>query len=166
MNETHQLNVWTTALNLPEYEVVHYAQREGTRHFSVVSRDGVELCPDCSKSCQQVHQKRWIEDVADLPLGNQPVRLKVRVFQYECEHCGRHFTPKSLLFTPGLKRESHSPLDRKSGGVDSAGGHRRGGGVLSNSRKDARTLVLRMGGIGTPAARRGGVHPADSFAGH
>lgn len=102
MNETHQLNVWTTALNLPDYEVVHYAQREGIRQFSVVPLTSIELCPDCSKPCQRQHQKRWIKDVADLPLGDQPVRLKVRVYQYECEHCGRHFTPKSLLFTPDL----------------------------------------------------------------
>lgn len=114
MNETHQLRVWTTALNLPEYEVVHYAQREGTRHFSVVPREGVELCPDCSKPCQRLHQKRWIEGVADLPLGDQPVRLKVRVFQYECEHCGRHFTPQSLLFTPGLGAKATARLIGKA----------------------------------------------------
>ncbi len=166
MNETHQLNVWTTALNLPEYEVVHYAQREGTRHFSVVSRDGVELCPDCSKSCQQVHQKRL-----DRRRGRPPVGESTRSAQGACLSIRVRtlwptlYTEESALHA-GLGRESHSPLDRKSGGVDSAGGHRRGGGVLSNSRKDARTLVLRMGGIGTPSARRGGVHPADSFAGH
>jgi transposase len=114
MNESHQLRVWTTALNLPEYEVVHYAQREATRHFSVVPRESVELCPDCSKPTERVHQKRWIEDVADLPLGNQPVRLKVRVFQYECKHCGRHFTPKSLLFTPGLGAKATARLIGKA----------------------------------------------------
>jgi hypothetical protein len=46
MNETHQLSVWTTALNLPEYEVVHYAQCEGVRHFSVVPHSNIELCPE------------------------------------------------------------------------------------------------------------------------
>jgi transposase len=114
MNETHQLAVWTTALNLPEYEVVHYAEREGVRHFSVVSQSSIELCPDCSKPCQRQHQKRWIEDVADLPLGDQPVRLKVRVFQYECEHCGRHFTPKSLLLTPGIGAKATARLVGKA----------------------------------------------------
>ena len=110
MNESHQLAVWTVALNLPEYEVVHYAEREGVRHFSVVPNWVVELCPECSKACQRQHQKRWIEDVADLPLGDQPVRLKVRVVQYECEHCGRHFTPQSLLFTPGLGAKATARL--------------------------------------------------------
>ena len=66
MNETHQLAVWTIALNLPEYEVVHYAERDGIRYFSVVPLTSVELCPECSKACQRQHQKRWIEDVADL----------------------------------------------------------------------------------------------------
>lgn len=114
MNETHQLNVWTTALNLPEYEVVHYAEREGVRHFSVMPRSGVELCPECSKPCERQHQRRWIEEVADLPLGDQPVRLKVRVYQYHCEHCGRHFTPKSLLLTPGLGAKATARLMGKA----------------------------------------------------
>ena len=29
------------------------------------------------------------------------LRLKVRVYQYHCEHCGRMWTPPSLLLTPG-----------------------------------------------------------------
>ena len=104
----------TTALNLPDYEVVHYAQHDEVRHFSVVPKARVELCPECSKPCQRQHQKRWLQDVADLPLGDQPVRLKVRVFQYECDHCGRHFTPKSLLFTPGLGAQATARLIRKA----------------------------------------------------
>lgn len=114
MNESHQLAVWTVALNLPEYEVVHYAEREGVRHFSLVPLVCVGFCPDCSKACQRQHQQRWIEEVADLPLGDQPVRLKVRVVQYECEHCGRHFTPQSLLFTPGLGAKATARLVGKA----------------------------------------------------
>ena len=114
MNESHHLAVWTVALNLPEYEVVHYAERDGVRHFSVVPLVGVGFCPDCSMPCQRQHQQRWNEDVADLPLGDQPVRLKVRVVQYECEHCGRHFTPPSLLFTPGLGAKATARLVGKA----------------------------------------------------
>lgn len=102
MNESHQLDVWTTALNLPEYEVVHFAERAGVRHFSLVPTCVVDVCPECSKPCDRWHQKRWIKDVVDLPLGDRPVRLKVRVFQFHCEHCGRIWTPKSLLLTPGM----------------------------------------------------------------
>lgn len=104
MNDQHQheLDIWTRALNLPEYEVVHYAEREGVRHFSIVPTCVIAVCPDCSKPCDRWHQKRWVKDIVDLPLGDQPVRLKVRVFQFDCWHCGRIWTPKSLLFTPGM----------------------------------------------------------------
>lgn len=102
MNETHQLNVWTTALNLPDYEVVHYAQVDGVRHFSLVPICVIDVCPECSKPCDRWHQKRWLQDVVDLPLGDQPVRLKVRVYQFHCEHCGRMWTPKTLFLTPGM----------------------------------------------------------------
>ena len=106
MNEQHQLDVWTTALNLPEYEVVHYAEREGVRHFSLVPICPVALCPDCGKSCANVHQRRWIKDVVDLPLGDRPVRLKVRVLQFQCEPCDRFWTADPLFLTPGLKAKA------------------------------------------------------------
>jgi hypothetical protein len=73
MNEQHQLNVWTTALNLPEYEVVHYAERDDVRRFSLVPICPVALCPDCQKPSGCVHQRRWIKDIVDLPLGDRPV---------------------------------------------------------------------------------------------
>lgn len=101
VNESPRLAVWTEALNLPEYEVVHYAEQDGQRHFSIVPHLMVEACPECGRPCQRIHQKRWIRDVVDLPLGDRPVRLKVRVYQYHCEHCGRMWTPPSLLLTPG-----------------------------------------------------------------
>ena len=102
MNEQHQLDVWTTALNLPEYEVVHYEEREGVRRFSLVPMCLVALCPDCAKPSGCVHQKRWVKDVIDLPLGDMPVRLKVRVLQFHCEHCDRFWTPEILFLTPGM----------------------------------------------------------------
>lgn len=102
MNEQHQLDVWTKALNLPEYEVVHYAERDGVRRLSLVPICPVALCPDCGQPCANVHQRRWVKDVVDLPLGDRPVRLKVRVLQFECEHCNRFWTPEILFLTPGM----------------------------------------------------------------
>ena len=97
-----QLDVWTAALNLPGYEVVHCAEDEdGVRRFSVVPLQIVELCPDCSRPCDSWHQKRWLENVLDLPLGGRLVRLKLRVFQYQCEHCRRIWTPSSPIVEPG-----------------------------------------------------------------
>jgi transposase len=97
-----ELDVWTAALNLPGYEVVHYAEDdEGVRRCSVVPLQIVALCPDCGRPCDAWHQKRWIENVLDLPVGGRPVRLKVRVFQYECAHCHRTWTPASPIVEPG-----------------------------------------------------------------
>jgi len=36
-----------------------------------------------------------------LPLGGRPVCLKVRVFQYQCEHCGRTWTPHCPIVGEG-----------------------------------------------------------------
>ena len=98
-----ELEVWTAALNLPGYEVVDYAAEpgQGVRRFSVAPTHGVGLCPDCGRACQSFRQKRWIEQVQDLPLGGRPVQLKVRVFQYECEPCGCIWTPPSPIVAPG-----------------------------------------------------------------
>jgi transposase len=96
------LTVWTQALNLPGYEVVGYEEESGgARRFSIVPTQGIELCPGCGRACHSFRQKRWIETVVDLPLGGRPVELKVRVFQYECEHCGRLWTPESPILAPG-----------------------------------------------------------------
>ena len=103
MCESESLAVWTVALNLAGYEVVHYAEDEvdGVRRFSLVPQLIVELCPECDRPCQSFHQKRWIKNVLDLPLGGRPVRLKVRVFQYECPHCGKIWTPHSPIIAEG-----------------------------------------------------------------
>lgn len=101
--QSHELTVWTQALNLAGYDVVDSgeAQGDGVRRFGVVPTQIVELCPGCGRPCNSIRQKRWIENVLDLPLGGRPVGLKVRVFQYECEHCGRLWTPESSILAPG-----------------------------------------------------------------
>jgi transposase len=97
-----ELKVWTEALSLPGYEVVHVEDEPGEgRRFSIVPVQTTALCPDCGRPCQSFRQKRWIENVVDLPLGGRPVRLKVRVFQYECEHCGRVWTEDPPIVAPG-----------------------------------------------------------------
>lgn len=102
MCQQHELDVWTQALNLPGYEVVdHEDEPRGLRRLSIVPTQSVERCPDCGRACNSWRQKRWIENVVDLPLGGRPVSLKVRVFQYECEHCGRLWTADSPIIAPG-----------------------------------------------------------------
>lgn len=103
MCETAQLRAWTTALNLPGYEVSHYAEDgiDGILRLNVVPKQIVELCPGCDRPCDSWRQKRWLESVCDLPLGGRPVCLKIRVFQYQCEHCGRTWTPHSPVVAEG-----------------------------------------------------------------
>lgn len=103
MCETHQLAAWTMALNLPGYEVSHCGEDgiDGLLRVTVIPQETVELCPDCGRPCNAWRQKRWLENVLDLPLGGRPVRLKVRVFQYECQHCGRIWTPHSPIVAEG-----------------------------------------------------------------
>ena len=114
MSETEQLNVWTTVLNVPEYEVVQFEQQGGVRHFRLIPDARHANYPECGQACGRQHQKRWVSDVADLPLGDQPVRLHVRVIQYVCDHCHRHFTPQSLLFTPCMGAKAPARLVSKA----------------------------------------------------
>jgi transposase len=98
-----QLKVWTEALNLPGYEVSHCTEDgiDGVLRFNLLPKQIVELCPDCGRSCDTWHQKRWLENIVDLPLGGRPIRLKIRVFQYECQHCARVWTPHSPVVAEG-----------------------------------------------------------------
>ena len=103
MCETRELMAWTMALNLPGYEVSHCAEDgiEGVLRLSVMPRQIIELCPNCGHPCDSWHQKRWLENVLDFPLGGRPVRLKIRVFQYQCEHCDHLWTPHSPIVAEG-----------------------------------------------------------------
>ena len=103
MCETSQFSAWTMALNLSRYEVSHCAEDgiDGVLRLSVIPTQIIELCPDCGRPCDSWHQKRWLENIADLPLGGRPVCLKVRVFQYQCEHCGRTWTPHCAIVGEG-----------------------------------------------------------------
>jgi len=106
MCETRELEVWTAALNLPGYEVAHCAEdkSDGVLRLKVVPRQMVQLCAGCDRPCDSWHQKRWLENILDLPLGGRPVWLKVRVFQYRCEQCGRTWTPHSPIVAEGGAR--------------------------------------------------------------
>ena len=86
---------WTGVLNLEGFEVVagRHERRTQTWHFTVVPLTAWGTCPQCGRASTQRHQTRDRERIHDLPLGDSRVELTVRVFQYECEPCGRCFTP-------------------------------------------------------------------------
>jgi transposase len=103
MHGAEQLAAWTLALNLPGYEVTHVAEDgiDDVLRLNVVRKDNIGLCPTCGRPSNTIHEKRWIEDILDLPLGGRPVRLKVRVDRFECEVCDRTWTPPSPILAPG-----------------------------------------------------------------
>jgi transposase len=105
MNETRELAAWTMALNLPRFEVCHCAEDaiDGVLRLSIVPTQMIEICPDCHRPGDSWRQKRWLENVWDFPLGGRPVRLKIRVFQYQCKHCGRIWTPPSPIVAEGTR---------------------------------------------------------------
>ena len=128
MFETYQLAAWTVALNLPGYEVSHCAEDaiDGVLRLSVIPKEIIDLCPDCGRPCNTWHQKRWLENILDLPLGGRPVHLKVRVFQFECEHCDRIWTPHSPIVAEGTWAthrlvERAAELVRRSDVLNAAG---------------------------------------------
>lgn len=87
--------VWTTALNLPGFEVVAAVvdKAERTIRLTVLPKHPVAVCPHCGGVTDEVHQTRDLEGVRDLPVADRSVELRVRVSQFWCAACGRAFTP-------------------------------------------------------------------------
>lgn len=103
MGTMQRLVVWTVALNLPGFRVVH--ERRDTPkdpvRFTVVPAEEVAVCPGCSHACSKVHRRHDSKPMKDLPLGEQAVELIVRTPQYECERCQSYFTPTYPAIAPG-----------------------------------------------------------------
>lgn len=93
--ETSRPEFWDGVLGLDELEVVHYELDAACqlRRLTVVPRGGTGVCPDCGRVCDRVHQTRERNRIRDLPIGDRSVELRVRVFQFACDSCGRKFTP-------------------------------------------------------------------------
>ncbi len=95
MAGTTALNFWTELLDLPGFVVAHHDDdAPNNRHvFTVTPRHTIGICPHCHTPTETVKQRRHRERILDLPIGSRTVELTVRVDQFECETCGRCFTP-------------------------------------------------------------------------
>jgi transposase len=67
----------------------------------VVPAHRIGVCPQCGKSSGEVHQTRTRERIKDLPVSRYTVDLKVRVLQFDCERCGKCFTPPVPFLAEG-----------------------------------------------------------------
>lgn len=87
--------LWTEILDLPGFVVIHHEDNapHQRHYFTVAPWHDIGICPHCGKPSETVKQCRHREGILDLPIGSRSVELSVRVRQFECEHCGRCFTP-------------------------------------------------------------------------
>src|ERR1700737_1440137 len=97
------LEFWTRLVRLPGFVAVHWAEDVAQKQYSftVIPGQRIGVCPHCQKVSDKVHQTRTREAIKDLPISNYAVNLKVRVPQFECEGCGRAFTPPVPFLAEG-----------------------------------------------------------------
>ena len=107
------LEFWTRLLHLPGFVVLHCEEetQPPLYRFTVSAEHRIGVCPHCNKAGEEVHQTRTRERIVDLPISGYAVELKVRVGQFQCEHCSVAFTPD----VPFLAQGAHATerfLDR------------------------------------------------------
>lgn len=97
------LEFWTDLLHLTDFVVAHFQEESDARcyRFTVVAKHRAGVCPHCGKVSKKVHQTRTRERIRDLPISHYTVELAVRVLQFECERCGKCFTPAMPFLAEG-----------------------------------------------------------------
>ena len=97
------LKVWTDILQLPGFTVVHLHEDAPAKRYlmTVVPEHAVGVCPHCGQTTQKIKQHRTRDGILDLPIGSHTVELTVRMGQFECDRCGRCFTPTTDFLAEG-----------------------------------------------------------------
>lgn len=74
--------------------------QEGTYHVHCESKIGGGVCPTCGGLCgfRKQHNERRVKD---LSLSGKEVVLHLKVWQYVCEKCNRHFYEQFHFVAPG-----------------------------------------------------------------
>jgi transposase len=92
--DAKELDLYSKLLGLEEFEVVHVEQEPGKKawRLTVVPRLAVGMCPHCGGLTEETHEGQEREFL-DLPLGQCPTKLQVRLWQFHCAACDRFFTP-------------------------------------------------------------------------
>jgi len=97
------LKVWTDILQLPGFTVVHSHEDVAAKRYlmTVVPEQPVGVCPHCGQATQNIKQHRTRDGILDLPIGSHSVELTVRIGQFECDRCGKCFTPTTSFLAEG-----------------------------------------------------------------
>jgi transposase len=100
MEGDRELGVLTQLLDLKEFEVVAAEGSPQQRTWTVVWNTLWVCCEHCGRVTGKRHacDERLIQD---LPMGERSLVLVVRQFQFECDNCGKYFTPPCGAIAPG-----------------------------------------------------------------
>src|SRR6266436_1490028 len=101
-NESVELTLFSSLLDLDELEVVHVSQDRATHvhTLTVVPKAAIGLCPHCHGITDERHLCRD-RTVLDLPMGRWRTELSVRLWQFRCRACDRFFTPAFTALAQG-----------------------------------------------------------------
>jgi transposase len=101
-NESVELTLFSSLLDLDEFEVVHVSQDRArrVRTLTIVPKAVVAMCPHCHGITDERHLCRD-RAVLDLPLGRWRTELSVRLSQFHCRACDRFFTPAFAALAQG-----------------------------------------------------------------
>ena len=97
------LETLSALLNLEGFEVVEAAADAVRKVYrlAVVPKELVGLCPHCGHASDSVHRRLDSDPICDLPQGPHRIVLVLRLPQFHCHRCDRHFTPSCPHIAPG-----------------------------------------------------------------
>ncbi len=101
-NESVELTLFSSLLDLDEFEVVHVSQDRArhVRTLTIVPKAVVGMCLRCHGITEQRHLCRE-RAVLDLPMGRWRTELSVKVWQFHCGACDHFFTPAFAALAQG-----------------------------------------------------------------
>ncbi len=103
MEKLSSLDLWTRQLDLDGFKVVHERQDRPCDpiRLTLVATSQIGVCPHCSRASNSVHRRLDSDPICDLPHGPRRVELILHTSQFQCDHCGRFFTPACPHVAPG-----------------------------------------------------------------
>lgn len=83
-------------LNFPNITVEKYRIEEDKINLNIGFINEIVICPCCTQTTDEIHQKRKLS-VRDLPILGKSTVLEIDRRQYYCQNCQKYFT-ESLDF--------------------------------------------------------------------
>ena len=84
-------------LGIPQVTIERVEIKETEIHLHVKTVSKTEVCPNCHRPCQQIHQNNPVRVIRDLPLSGKQCYLHISSRRFWCPHCNLPF-PEDLDF--------------------------------------------------------------------